>query len=233
MKRLYRDAAVTEIDGGFVVALDGRAVRTPGKRRLVLPARPLAEAIAAEWQSQGDEVRPAEMPLTRLANTAIDRVVERRDEVIAEIARFATADLVCYRADDPPELAQLQGRGWQPLVDWAAERFGAALAVTSGLLPVSQPPEALAPLGEAVADFDDFALTALHAAAAACGSVVIGLALAHGRLDADAAWTLSLVDESFQIEKWGEDADAADRRAGLKGDIAAADAFLRLCRGSR
>jgi len=221
-------AQVLEQEDGFAITLDGKAVRTPGKRNLVVPSLSLADAIAAEWNAQGDTVQPSEMPLTRYANSASDSVKIRRAEVIEEVAHFGETDLICYRATDPPELIERQSESWQPLVDWIAVEFEIQLEIVSGVIPVAQSPATIDAFRVAVAAFDDFPLTGLHGVTAACGSLVIGLALARGRLDAQAAWTLSQLDETFQIERWGEDADATDRRARLSVDIEAASRFMAL-----
>ena len=230
MKRFYKDASAKSVEGGFGVALDTRTLRTPAKLPLVLPRLALAEAIAAEWRNQVDEVRPHTMPLMRLASTAIDLVAKRHADVVAEIANFAETDLVCYRADHPPELAARQRAIWQPLVDWATLRYDAPLAVTAGIIPVAQKRATVHALTAAVAAYEPMALTALHAATTASGSLVIALALMEGRLDAEAAFAASQLDESFQIEQWGEDHEAAGRRAALKADIAAAARFIALLR---
>ena len=230
MKRFYSEVVVDAADdGGYVVTLDGRPIRTPGKQLLELPTRALAEAIADEWRRQSDTVEPAGMLICRLANSARDHVASRREAVIDEIARFAATDLVCYLADRPDELIARQREGWQPLTDWCEEAFGAALVVTSELVPTDQPAAVLDALRMAVAAFADFPLAALHQATSACSSVVIGLALAHGRIDGETAWRLSLLDETFQVERWGEVSEAADRRDRLKADILAASGFLALC----
>jgi chaperone required for assembly of F1-ATPase len=228
MKRVYKQAMTRPAGGGWGIALDGRPMRTPGRNALVVPSETLAAAIAAEWDAQRDEIRPATMPLTRLAATAIDRTSIQRARVIAETANYAGTDLVCYRADRPPELAARQHSVWQPLLDWAMLRYDAALAVTSGVIPTGQSAASLKAFGGAVASLDDFRLTALHALTASCGSLVIALALLEGRVDADAAFQASQLDETFQIEAWGEDAEAAARRRALASDIEAAARFLSL-----
>jgi chaperone required for assembly of F1-ATPase len=228
VKRFWRTARAIEHEAGFAVALDDRTVKTPGKRTLVVPTRVLADALAGEWDAQGETVAPDAMPLCRLANSAVDGVVERRAEVIADAARYGATDLVCYRASEPAELVERQTGGWQPLVEWVAEAFGARLEIVSGILPATQPQATLDAFREAVSAFDDFPLTGLHAATTACGSLVISLALAHARLDPEAAWSLSQIDESYQIQRWGEDAEATDRRARLKVDIEAAARFMAL-----
>ena len=228
MRRVYREVTITPVDRGWGVALDGRPLRTPAKQPLILPTEPLAAAIAAEWDAQPTEIRPATMPLFRLAATANDRAARQRDLIVAETANYAGTDLVCYRADQPPALAARQHAVWQPLIDWASRRYGVALIVTSGILPARQPEATLRAFAAAVAAQDDFRLTALHSLTAACGSLVIALALAEGRLDAEAAFAASQLDETFQIEAWGEDAEAAKRRQALAGDIEAAARFLEL-----
>jgi chaperone required for assembly of F1-ATPase len=228
MKRVYREATTRQAGDGWGIALDGRPMRTPAKHELVVPSAALAAAIAAEWDAQQDDIRPATMPLTRLAATAIDRTRTQRDLVIAEAANYAGTDLVCYRVDHPPELVARQQAEWQPLLDWAMLRYDASLAATSGILPQPQSPGALKAFAAAVAAQDDFRLTALHAMTAACGSLVIALALLDGRLDAAAAFAVSQLDETFQIEAWGEDAEVAARRQGLAEDIAAAARFVEL-----
>ena len=228
MKRFYRRVAVADEGAGFRVALDGRPIKTPAAAALVLPSRALAEAVAEEWRGQGDEVEVAAMPLMRLACTGIDRVAPRRKAVVTEIAGFAGTDLVCYRAEAPPALVERQRRAWQPLIDWAARHHGARLRVARGVMPRRQPPAALEALESAVAAHNDMALTALWSATTATGSLVIALALAAGRLDAEAAFAAAQIDEAFQAERWGEEPMAARRRAGLRAEIVAAERFLRL-----
>jgi chaperone required for assembly of F1-ATPase len=230
MKRVYAKATIRSAAGGWGVALDGRPMRTPGRNELILPNQALAGAIAEEWEAQRDDIRPATMPLTRLAATAIDRTAPQRDRVVADIANYAGTDLVCYRADHPPALAARQQSVWQPLIDWATLRYDAALAVTSGVIPAQQSAAALKAFAAAVAAQDNFRLTALHALTVACGSLVIALALLEGRLDAEAAFAASQLDETFQIEAWGEDAEAAERRQALAADIQSAARFIALLR---
>jgi chaperone required for assembly of F1-ATPase len=230
MKRFYREARMSERGGGFAIELDGKTLQTPGKRPLLVASRALAEAIAAEWQGQGVTVSPLTLPLTRLVSTAIDRVGPRRQEVIAEIAKYATTDLLCYRAAEPPELSERQRRLWQPLLDWATERYDAALAVTEGISPVPQAPPALAAIERAVAAHDEILLAALHLATASCGSVVLGLALLAERITPEEAFAAAQLDETYQIERWGEDTEQTQRRAALKDDIALAARFAALLR---
>jgi chaperone required for assembly of F1-ATPase len=231
VKRFFKKAVVVPANGGHGIALDGRPLKTPGKHDLVLPSFPLAAAVAEEWDVQQGEIRRESMPLTRLAGATIDRTAGEREAIVCQVADYAGTDLVCYRATHPPVLAARQQAVWQPLVDWATERYAAPLAVTAGVIPAEQPSASLAAIAAAVAAYDDFALTALHAATAACGSLVIALALLEGRLDAEAAFAASQLDESFQIEAWGEDKEQAERRAALAAEIHAAARFTLLLRG--
>lgn len=228
MKRVYKRAEPRPAEGGWGVALDGRPLRTPAKRELLVPSEALAQAIAAEWDAQHPDIRPETMPLTRLAATAIDHTAEKRDEIAADVANYAGTDLVCYRADHPPALAARQEAVWQPLIDWAAGRYDAGLVATAGIVPVTQSAASLKAFAAVVAALDNFRLTALQAATAACGSLVIALALHEGRLDTEAAFAASQLDETFQIEAWGEDAEATKRRALLAEDIKASARFLEL-----
>ena len=231
-RRVYEHVSVEPHGTGFAVALDGKLVHTPQRRVLTLPIRALAEAIAAEWRAQGAELDPLSMPLTRLAGSAHDLVTPHRAEIVARTADYGTTDLLCYRAAAPADLAARQARSWQPWVDWAAERYGARLKVTEGVIAVEQPEAARAALARAVESYDDLRLAGLAAATAALGSLVLALALAEGRLDAEAAWALSLLDEIHQVERWGEEAEAAKARAALKADIEAAGRFLALLAGT-
>ena len=231
MKRFYKQARVKGAAGGHGVELDGRLVKTLGKRDLVVPSPALAAAMAGEWEAQQGEIRRETMPLTRLAGVTLDRGSIEREAVVQKAAGYAGTDLVCYRATRPPALVARQDAVWQPLIDWATERYDAPLVVTNGVIPASQPAASLAALAAVVAAHGDFALTALHAATTACGSLVIALALMEGRLDADQAFAASQLDESYQIEAWGEDGEQAKRRAALASEIEAAAQFISLLRG--
>ena len=230
MKRVYKEARAEAAGSGFTVALDGRLIRTPGRAPLMLPVLALAEAVAGEWAAQEEVVRPPAMPLMGLACTAIDIVAPRRAAVVAEIADFGATDLLCYRAEQPPILVERQAALWQPLLDWASSSLGAPLNTTAGALAVAQPEDSLAALGQAVEVHDDLALAALAAAVKAAGSLVIGLALSHGRLDPAAAFEAAELHESAQIEAWGEDPEATRRRAAVLDDLRAAATFLELLR---
>ena len=230
MKRFYQSAEVAAAGTGFGVQLDGKPLRTPAKAELVVPTRALAEAIAAEWRGQGDEIKLDTLPLTRIASTALDLVTPRRAEVGAEVARYAGTDLVCYRAGHPPQLAQRQHAAWQPLIDWATMRYDATLEVTVGVVPVAQSVASLRAFAAAVGAYPPLELAALHLATAACGSLVVALALIEGRLDAEEAFAASQLDETFEIELWGEDSEQTQRRAALKDDITLARRFIDLIR---
>jgi len=229
MKRFFKVAAVGEAAGGYTVLLDGKPIRTPAKAPLVVRSKKLAAAIAAEWQAQGEKVMPAALPLTRLAGTAIDLVAQRRDQIAGETAKYAATDLVCYRAEAPSELAARQHRAWQKHLDWASSRY-APLAVTAGITPVTQPSDALEAYRRAIAAYDDMTLAALHFATAALGSLVLALALIEGQIDAGEAFAAAEIDQTFQIERWGEDAEATARRATVRDDVALAARFAALHR---
>ena len=230
MKKFYKAARAVADGDGFQIALDGRMARTPRKAPLRLPARALAEAIADEWQAQGGSVDPLTMPLTRLVNSCIDTVTTQREAVIQTISAYGGNDLVCYRADTPPELVAAQHAHWQPLVTWAERRHDAVLTVTSGITHVEQPAAALASLRAAVAAFDDYRLAALHDLTTITGSLVIGLAVADGEIEVDRAWVAAQVDEAHQAARWGEDKEAAARRDRLKAEFDQAKRFLDLLR---
>lgn len=230
--RRYKTVAVAPAAGGYAVRLDDRPLRTPAGRAMVLPSAALAEAVAAEWRGQaGGRPNIDTLPLTRVAATAIDRIPSRRAGVIDELAAYAETELVCHRAGHPPALVARQQALWQPLLDWLTYRFDAALAVTTGVLPHAQSPTSLAALRRAIEALDDFRLAGLSVAVSAAGSLVIGLALAEGRLDAAGAFDAAELDASFQIEQWGEDSLAARRRAAVRGDLEAAERFLKLVAG--
>lgn len=227
-KRFWKATTVTEGPGGFGVALDGRPVKTPGKEPLVVPSRPLAAAIAAEWEAQQGQIDPRQMPLTRAANSALDKVALQHAEVAALIAEYGGTDHLCYRAATPAALRALQDAAWQPLLDWAAARFGAELRAGEGVLPLPQDPASLARLAAEVATKDAFALAALHDLVAITGSLVLGLAVAEGQIDAETAWRLSRIDEDWQISQWGEDDEAQHHAAAKRAALLDAARFWHL-----
>lgn len=208
--------------------LDDRSVRTPAKIELVLPSRALAEAIAAEWQAQGDKIDPASMPLLQLANTAIDRVTPDPAKIVAEILAYAETDLVCHWAPEPAELLERQRQIWQPLLDWAALACDAPLQPVSGFVASRQAEAALASLRSLIEAQAPFRLTGLHLLTIVTGSMVVALAVLAGRLDADGAWAAAQLEEDYQIERWGEDPLAIERRRGVRADLDAAVRFVAL-----
>ncbi len=228
IKRFYKEAKTKSDHGLYRIYLDGRSVKTPAKAELAVKSRALADAIAGEWQSQEEVVLPQEMPLTTLACTAIDRVGTERDQIVADTAAYAEHDLLCYWAEDQAELHARQQRVWQPLLDWAAETLEARLAVGGGVVPVIQSAAVLSNLRAAVDDYDDFALVAVSAATEAAGSLIIGLAMAKGRLDVEGAFAAAQLDETYQSELWGEDREALLRRRNIKNDLEAASRFLSI-----
>ncbi len=232
MKRFWNDASVAEEDGRYLIRLDGRPMRLPGGPSLRLRQRALAEAIAAEWRQAGDAaggiMTAEDVPLTRLAGTAQERIAPDPTPTVEAIAAYGGTDLLCYRAEQPEALVLLQHAAWQPWLDWAAGQYGARLLVTQGIMPVAQDAAALAALRRGVAALDAFALAGLGILVPALGSLVLGLAVAAGRLDAAEAHRLSVLDEVFEEELWGLDAEAAARRAHVARDLAAAGRFIAL-----
>ena len=228
-RRFYRTAAAVADDPGHRVTLDDRPVRTPGGRPLLLPTAGLAEAVAAEWQAQGDAIVPDSMPLMQLTCTALDRVAPVRAEIVERVAAYGETDLLCHRADRPPALVERQAALWQPPLDWAAAALGIRLTATEGILAVAQPPEGLARLRGVLGGLDGFILAAVAQTTGALGSVVLALALACGRLAPAAALQAAFLDEDFQAERWGRDAEAAARRTAIDRQVAAADRLVALC----
>ena len=226
MKRFYQSVEIAAADDGYRVLLDARPLHTPARRALMLPSAALAEALADEWRGQGETIGPEDMPLTRLASTAQDRMPELRAAAIDEVVGYAGTDLLCYRAATPLALVERQQHVWQPLLDWAASALGTRLAVTTTLLPVAQPDAAIRGLWAAVEELGDWPLVGLHAATTALGSLVLGLALTRGRIDAEQAVAASLLDELFEIERWGKDAETERRHHGLRREVDAAALFL-------
>lgn len=232
MRRFYRKVEIAAEGAAHCVLLDGRPLRTPAKLTLALPSAALAEALALEWQAQSEVIRPHEMPLTRLATTARDRMPRLRRAAIEEAVGYARTDLLCYRAAHPIDLVERQRDGWQPLLDWAAEVYGARLALTTTLTPAVQPDAAVARLRAAVEGLGDWPLVGVHALTTALGSLVLGLAVAERRLDAGQALAASLLDELYEIERWGKDAETEQRHDALRRDVDAAARFLERLSGA-
>lgn len=228
MKRFYKKVSTGSADGGFQVLLDGRSLRTPSGTPLNLPTKALAEALAAEWSAAGDTVSLHGMLLTRLAFAAVDSVAGNRTHVEEQVIGFARSDLLSYRAEYPDELIVRQAAVWDSYLDWLAERYGARLVTASGIIHTPQPGAAIAALEKTVRARDDFALAALHAATTLTGSLVLGLALLDAHQNAAAIYAAATVDEAFQAEKWGVDAEAEVRRNTHAQELAAAERFMRL-----
>ncbi len=210
-QRFFGRAAAAAVDGGYAVQLDGKPVRTPARRLLTAPTRSLAEAIAGEWEAQREAIDPKTMPLTRLANAIIDGVGENRVPVTAEIERYLASDLLFYRADALRGLVERQARYWDPILTWARQTLGAEFRLGHGIMHVAQPEAALAAARAAIPG-DPWRLGAMHAVTTLTGSALIALALARGHLSADAAWQAAHVDEDWNMEHWGRDALALERR---------------------
>jgi chaperone required for assembly of F1-ATPase len=224
-RRFYQAVGVEQRPEGYAILLDGRPVRTPARRTLAAPTEALAQALADEWEAQREVVDPARMPLTRLANSIIDGVVDASEQVKAEVAKFLGSDLVCYRADGPPGLVERQAQHWDPLVTWARDTLGARLVLGEGVMFVKQPDDALAAATRAIPD-EPWRLGAVHAVTTLTGSALIALAVAQGQLSAEEAWAAAHVDEDWNIAQWGEDAQALERRAARAADMQAAAAVL-------
>lgn len=230
VKRAYKAVAVVETPGGLGVALDGRPLRHAGGAPMAMRSRALAEAVAEEWRGQGDRIRPDTMPLTQLATLAAGSTPGERAALIEAALRYAETDALCYRAREPQDLADRQRADWDPLLAWAEEALGAPFATTVGVMPCRQLPATLAALRRAVAALDAGEMVALSAVLPALGSLVIGLALVNGRLAPEAAFAAALLDELYQNERWGGDAEALDRQQRIRAEIEAAHRFLALHR---
>ncbi|MGY9047236.1 hypothetical protein P775_17045 [Puniceibacterium antarcticum] len=209
-KRFWTASEVTKAEGGFAVALDGRPVKTPAKAALVVPTPALAQAIAAEWDAQGDKIDPTSMPFTRGANAAIDKVRIQHGEVADMLAAYGDSDLLCYRAESPVELVVRQAAAWDPMLDWAEMQLGARLAPRAGLMHAPQHPDALQTLRRQVHALDPFALAAFHDLVSLTGSLVLGFAAVSEQAPASDLWTLSRIDEDWQQDLWGADEEAQE-----------------------
>jgi chaperone required for assembly of F1-ATPase len=226
-RRFYERAEAGEAGGRFVVLLDGRPAKTPGRRALATAERRIAERLAAEWAAQAAHVDPATMPMTRLVVAAVDGVEPDPAPARAEIVKYAGSDLVCYRAGEPEGLVLRQAEAWDPVLAWAREALGARFVLSEGVMFVAQPPASLAAVKRAVEGFEGLRLAALHTATTLTGSALLALALSRGQLDAEAAWAAAHVDEDWNRALWGEDAESAARRARRFTDMAAAAEVLR------
>lgn len=226
-KRFYEVASCAQTEDGYSIQLDGRTVKTPGKATLLLPNRVIAEAVAAEWAVQQKEINPATMPLTRMANSAQDAVSERFEEVADDIVGFAGNDALCYRADDPQSLVDTQRHLWDPVVDWAGGLLGGRFVLIEGIMHAAQPDHLLSSFKTRISDETPLRLAALHTATSLTGSALLALAVKENHLGADDAWTAAHVEEDFNIDRWGEDAEAAQIRAYKRTEFDAAVLILQ------
>lgn len=226
-KRFYKAVAVVPAEEGFAVHLDGRPVRTPGRALLALPTEKAAALVAGEFDAQGEVIDPVAMPVMRLVNTAIDGVASDPQAVLEDILRFSSSDLLCYRADGPQGLVDRQNQLWDPVIDWARSALGARFHLAEGIVHVEQPRETIAVLGAHLAQrIEPMRLAAIHVMTSLTGSALLALAVDFGELDGEAAWAAGHVDEDWQIEHWGQDAEAVARRSARKRDMMAAVSLL-------
>ncbi len=228
-KRFWQSAQAEACDGGFTVRLDTRPVKTPAKQPMIVPTLQMAEALAAEWDAQHGVIKPATMPLTRAANSAIDKVAPMFDAVVDEVSNYGGSDLLCYRATEPEALIHRQAQVWDPLLAWARDDLGASLEVTHGVIPIPQPDTSLSRLREQVAGHTAFQMVAVHDLVAISGSLVLGLAVTRQRLSGAEAFAASRIDEAWQIELWGEDEEAAELEALRRTAFLTAERFFGLC----
>ena len=228
MKRFWKLAAVVERDGGWGVELDGKPLRTPARELLTVPTKPLADEIAAEWNSIEEKLDPRAMPLTGLANAAIDRVAPDRQAFASGLARYAEGDLACYRAEGPRELVGRQSKRWDELLGWARRRFDVDFCTTSSVLHVDQPPATVERLTHAVGALDAFRLAGLSPLVTIGGSLIAALAVIEGGLTAGQAWDAVSLDDRWQLEQWGSDAEAEAALENRRSDFLAAARFLEL-----
>jgi chaperone required for assembly of F1-ATPase len=233
VRRFFKAVEVREADGRHALTLDGRGARTPGRNPVAAPSRALMLEVAAEWERQRETIEPADMPLTRLLNSAIDGVVHTMAETRADILGYAGSDLICYRAEEPETLVARQADAFDPVLRWAADSLGARFTVTAGVIHVAQPHAALAAIGAALETYTDpVTLAALSVMTTLTGSALLALAVARGFLSAEAAWRAAHVDEDFQAERWGEDAEATARGKARRREFEAAATALALTRAA-
>ncbi len=225
MKRFWTEVSVVEADGDFGVALDGKPLKTPAKVPLTVPTRALADAIAAEWDTASETIDPRAMPMTGLANAAVDRGI---GEMVAGVVAYAGTDQFCYRAEGPTPLVERQTEAWDALLGWARRRYDVDFACCSGIIHVAQPPETIRKLSHEVAVLDRFRLAGLSPLVTIGGSLVAGLAVLEEAIPAEAAWDSVSLDERWQLEKWGSDAEAEASLDAKRCDFLAASRFLEL-----
>jgi len=229
-KRFYKNAAAVASDAGHAIELDGRPVKTPKRDTLYLPTAALATAVADEWNALGDTIDPARLPLTKIANTAIDGVMGREREVHDDIVRFIGNDLLFYRAEAPEGLVARQSLAWDPVLDWFVDTYDAEFRTTTGVMPIEQNLLTVAKAASALTDENALTLTPLHVMTTLTGSALLAIAHKRGHIGIDEVWNAAHVDEDWQIEHWGEDAEATERRAIRRNELEAAACFLALAR---
>jgi chaperone required for assembly of F1-ATPase len=225
-KRFYKDAGVGESEGGFTVTLDGKPIKTPAGRTVIVPVRALAEAIATEWQAQGGFIDPMTMPLTRFANSVVQGVVDNMDAVLDDVAKYFASDLVFYRAGHPDGLVAREAEHWDPVLAWARDTLGAHFMLAEGVMHVRQPYQAIAAARDALPK-DAWQIAAVHMVTTLTGSALLALALFHGTIDPGQAWAAAHVDEDWNAEKWGEDEEVVARKAAKSVDFQAAASVLK------
>lgn len=229
MKRFWKQAEAVETPDGFAVALDARRVKTPGKQDLLAPTRGLAEAIAMEWDACGEVINPDAMPLTRLTNSTLEKVVHQHGAIADLLAEYGSSDLLCYRATAPQALIDRQARAWDPLLDWAREAYGLEFVLQSGVMPVDQPSDTVARIGVLTHALEPFQMMAFHEMVSLSGSWVLGLAGIKNVHPPDDLWARSVVDDLFQEEQWGQDDEAIEAREVKRDAFCLAHRFIELC----
>lgn len=227
MKRFWKTASFKAVDHSFAITLDGRPVKTPAKRALLVPSKVMASQMVKEWDAQQETVDPTTMPWTRSANAAIDKVADQRDEVCEHLKGYAETDLLCYRADGPEALQNRQSSTWDPLLAWVRDEFEADMVVTTGLMPVTQEPTAVQNLVRPLQSMSEFALTGFYDLVTLSGSFILALAVTQGKQSEDAIWAASRIDELWQIEQWGEDEEASKMAENKKIALFHAGSFFR------
>ena len=225
-KRFYTSAATGETDGGYTVTLDGKPIKTPSGRTVIVPTRSLAEMIAAEWNAQGEFIDPLTMPLTRFANSVVQGVTDDIAAVSDDVAKYFGSDLVCYRAGHPEGLVAREAKHWDPILFWAAETLGAHFMLAEGVMHVQQPDQAISAARGALPE-DPWRIAALHVITTLTGSALLALALFHGAIDPEQTWAAAHVDEDWNAEKWGVDEEVAARKAAKSVDFNAVAAVLK------
>ena len=228
-KKFYAHASVGDVDGGFAVLLDGKPIRTPSRKIVVAPSRLISETMEAEWNAQVEIIDPMTMPMTRLANSVIDGVIERVGDVRDDIGKYFESDLLCYRAGHPQELVAREAQAWDGVLSWAAETFGARFILAEGIIHAAQSQQALTAVRNAL-PHEPWSVAAVHIVTTITGSALLALALHHGARDADQVWAAAHVDDDWNIEQWGADEEVAARRAAKLVDFRAAAAVVAIMR---